>query len=294
MIKIPAKGMLFVSVLALVPQVAQPASVYMVGGGDPAILNNQIYILLLTEGIALFNEDNEEQFVPGLGYEVTFVDGLDDDAAVGAEHDLVFIHETVNSADAARYLDKPVPILVTEDVLMRGSVDRDGGLWFTPEAGRGNAVGDFEFEIIDNTHPITSLFEPNELVIITDSPNATLTGIIPEFLAPAAVPLAKTGFVAEPERYSLAVADIGAEGFKGDDGAPVPPGADPAPERRVFLGFSPGTHAFDGTSMDLSQVALRPIGAVLFQRCVQWAAGFPVTADGTEEGVVPVLDWQVY
>lgn len=288
---------LLVSVFSTGISHAQP-KVYMVGGGDPATLINLVYILLLTDGIPLFDEDNNEVFIPGLGYDLTFIQGTEDNAAdAEANFDLVFIHESVSSVDADRYINKNIPIVDTEDVLMRGSVDRPGGMWLTPEAGRSNATGDFEIEIIDNTHPITGLWGKNETVLVTFSETAILSGINIPFLAPAGTPLAKTGFVIEPERYVLVVADTGATGFKGDDDAPAPAGADPAPNRRVFLGFSPNTQAFDAASTDLALVALSPNGALIFQRAIQWALGAAVTADGTEAGVqlpVTVSQWSIY
>lgn len=276
---------------------AQP-KVYMVGGGDPDTLINLVYILLLTDGIPLFDEDNNEVVIPGLGYDVTFVLGTEDNAAnAEANFDLVFIHESVNSSDADQYINKNIPILNTEDVLMRGSVDRPGGMWLTPEAGRSNAAGDFEIEILDNTHPITSLWGMNETVLITFSDNGILSGMQPSFLAPAGTPLAKTGFVIDPERYVIVVSDTGATGFKGDDDAPVPTGGDPAPNRRVFLGFSPNVQAFDAASTDLALVALSPNGAIMFQRAIQWALGVAVTADGSEAGVelpATVSEWSIF
>ncbi len=273
-------------------------SVYMVGGGDPDTLINLVYILLLTDGISLFDEANNEVVIPGLGYDVTFVQGTEDNASdAEANFDLVFIHESVNSADADQYIDKNIPILDTEDVLMRGSVDRPGGLWLTPESGRSNAAGDFEIEVIDNTHPITGLWEMNEIVLITFTDNGILSGMALDSLAPIGIPLTKTGFIVDPERYNLVVVEEGASGYKGDDDAPVPAGAEPAPNRRVFLGFSPNVQAFDPTSMDLALVALSPDGAIMFQRAIQWALGVPVTADGTEEGAQPpvtVREWSVY
>lgn len=290
----------FFAVAIALPLSCQAVSVYLIGGnGDAEGLRNKPYIDILSDGITILNVDLEEVFVPGLGYDVTWVDAAgDEDPAVGATFDVVIASEMVNSGDVGQYIDLPVPYLAIEQVLAANRTDRDGGVYFTDQNSVSLPDGDFMVTITDNTHPITEIYEEGQEIEITQNlTNAQVSGILPDFLAPAARELARTGYIVGPERVCLAVADEGATGFD-DLAQDLPPGAEPAPARRAFLGYHERVHIFDNAAaIEPADIAFTVDGIVLFQRVVQWMAGVPVTADGTEEGVRPpdvsVAEWSI-
>lgn len=301
------KMRVFLSVLcifALTSAVMAQPRVYLVGGNGTADnWRNRVFIDILGAGLTFFDADNNEITMPGLGYQVTWVNAAgDEDPAVGATFDAVIALEAVNSGDVGSYIARPVPYLAIEQVLAAGRADRAGGVWFTPAAGVFLPAGDFLFRIDDNTHPITSLYSVGqELEVTFNIGTAQLSGIDPAMLASGAKRLATTGLIVGPERVFLAVMEAGTRGFAGNADAPLPAGSEPAPARRAFLGYHEFVHMFDWTFDDPSNIAITPDGVVFFQRVVQWLVGAKVTADGTAAGAVfvpgtgsSVGEWSVY
>jgi hypothetical protein len=231
------KGVISLIVFGLVFTVqsvfAQP-SVYLVGGNGTADnWRNRVYIDILGDGITIFDSDNNEVTMPGLGYTVKWVDAAgNEDPNEGETYDAVVALESVNSGDVGVYANRPVPYLAIEQVLAAGRGDRNGCVWFSTAAGVSLPAGDFLFRVDDNTHPITALYDQGQEIEVTfNFDTAQLSGIDPAVLAPGATPLATTGLLVGPERVFLAVMEAGGTGFTGDAGATIPAGSDPAPAR---------------------------------------------------------------
>lgn len=269
--------------------------VYLIGGQDPTLPRNTVYLDLLSGGLTLLDDNNQEFTIPGLGWEVDFIDQAADSPADAAGYNLVIAHESVDSGNVAQYVDLPIPYLAIEQILAAGRTDRAGSIWFTDAAGLALPDGDYEFTILDNTHPITSRWQKDETIQITRSTNAQVSGILYDNIAPGVTALAETGTINNPFRVSLAVADKGATDFKGNDDAPIPAGADPAPARRGFLGYHERVQVYDNTATGIEAIAITKEAAILFQRVCQWMAGVAVTADGTPGGVQSdVAEWTLY
>ncbi|MBI1387138.1 MAG: hypothetical protein GC154_01650 [bacterium] len=265
-------------------------SVYFIGNTEANAQRNTIYLDLLGDGLNIPDENGNPVFIPGLKYQAEFISHDVDDPAVAVNFDLVITHEAVSSNAAARYVDLPIPYLVIEQVLYAGRSDREGSIWFAP-ANQVSTSNDFDFVVDDNTHPITKIYEPDQIVTVTRNPAGQIGGINYDALAPAATPLMLS---ADFARVTLAVAEKGATGLVGDAGLTPPPGSDPLPERRAILGMHEACQAFDlGIAGGLDNIALTPEGAILFQRVVQWMVGLEPTADGTEAGV-GVMEWALY
>lgn len=295
-------AMVFLFVL-LVPVLAQAQpTVYFIGGTqDPAIPRNSVYTLLMSDGLTFLNADLEEVTVPGLGYNVIYAPHDQDNQEDAEASDLIIAHESVGSGDVGPtvYATLDVPYLAIEQVLAAGRADRAGGVWFTPQSGVVCCdAGDYELEIIDNSHPITAIYDEGQIIEITQNlETAQVAGINPASLAPAATPLAVAGFTTGTEKVSLAVAEAGAEGLVGNDDAPPPAGADPVPARRAFLGYHEMVQVFTNDATEPDLIAITRDGAILFQRVIQWLVGLPVTADGTEEGAqlpTRVGEWSIH
>lgn len=197
--------------------------------------------------------------VPGLGYVVTTVDDGsqgDGDGYVAGNYELIFISETVDSGNVDPHTDKPIGVVNGEQALAHNRTDR-GSMYFS--SGANAVAGSLIFNITDNTHPITSLFPLGP----TQMYNSGEMGVMQGTIAGAVTVLAYNSQNAnEP---CLAIADVGATPF--DPAIAAVPGADPAPGRRVCLGFH-----------DSSMIDPTLEGAFLFQRVIQWAIGDPVTA----------------
>lgn len=281
----------FVFVLGV--SIAMADSVYFVAGGDPALPRNTVYMDLLGDGLTILDESNNEVFIPGLGYDVMFADEDVDDPAEAADYDLVIVHESLSSGNAGAYIDKAIPLIVIEQALAWGNTAKEGSLYFAASGGAMNNVdGEFEVIILDNTHPITSIYDQDEILQVTNNYSTSqIYGILSDQLAPAATPLVETGLNAGELRVTVAVADTGATGLLGD--GPIPEGADPTPERRAYFGLHEMVHVFDNGGSGIENIALTKDGAVLFQRVVQWTIGNPVTADGTEGGTF-IRNWELH
>ncbi len=267
-------------------------SVYFVGGSqdEAELQRNTVYLDILEEGLTLLGFDNQEVTIPGLGFEAEFINHDIDDPAVARNFDLVIVHEAVSSNAAARYIDLPVPYLAIEQVLAAGRADREGSIWFGPQSAVSTPGGDFGITIIDNSHPITDFYDQDEFVDITFNDAGQLSGVQIDDLAPVAQPLAVGS---DGTRVVLAVAEEGETGLKGNEGLTPPPGSEPLPARRGYLGYHENVQVFDTAAEGIENIALTPDGVILFQRVVQWMVGLEPTADGTEEGV-PVKEWMLY
>lgn len=265
-------------------------SVYFIGGAqaDANLPRNTIYLDLLGNGLTLLDGNNQEVFIPGLKYDAQFISHDVDNPAVAANFDLVITHESVSSTAVGRYIDLPVPYLAIEQVFVAGQADREGGIWFGPTSGRTNPSGVFGMTIIDNTHPITDIYEQDHFLEITYNEAGQVGGMALDVLAPVAVPLGVDG-----NRAVLMVAEQGESGLRGDSGLTPPPGSEPLPARRAYLGYHELCQVYDLAGTGIENIALTPEAAILFQRVVQWMVGLDPTADGTEAGV-PVTDWAIY
>ena len=282
-----------VTVLFFTIAIGQVASesVYFVGKFGLNVIRNKVYSDLLTDGLTFTNELGEEVFVPGMGFEVVYTEDTDDSVSEALNHDLVFAPESCSSTEIAMYGNQPIPYLVTENALVRGRTSRDGALWFgTTDSA---PAGDIEFEIVDNTHPITSVYDEGQFIQVTINYDTGELGGAPiDAVAPGVTPLALTGGVG-PLRYCLMVMDEGETGLSGVD--PIPDGFEPTPARRAYLGYHRGAVDYfgDDNTADPRDITITEDAAILFQRVVQWLVGLPVTADGTEAGV-GVADWAIY
>ncbi len=262
--------------------------VYFVAGGDPTLPRNTVYMDLLGDGLTLLDADLNEVFIPGLGFEVQFADEDVDSPAEALAFDLVIVHESLSSGNAAGYGDLPVPYLMIEQALIWGDTSKAASLYFAPSVLLPE--GDVDVEIIDNTHPITERYDQGQVIQVTfNFANAELAGPTPDNLAPVATPLASSGSITGENRIVLAVAEEGETGLS----AGAPAGFEPLPARRGFIGYHENVHVFENDVEGIDNIAMSPEGAILFQRVIQWMVGNPVNADGTEEGV-PVEDWALY
>lgn len=277
--------------------------VYFIGNGGDTDIRNKVYMDLLSTGLTVFDIDQNEVMIPGLGYDVLYVNHDEDDpSAALADYDVVVAHESSSSGEIGAYADKDIGYLVIEQAIAGGNNDKDGYIWFGDQNNvMWDIPGDFEIRITDNTHPITSLWDEGETIAVTQSFDAMLSGFTEGALSPGVTPLAEVvPFVDGSEvRTTLAVADAGADGLSGNPGASPPAGVNPAPARRAFLGFHERVNSFVGGTEDPLQISILPDGAILFQRVIQWLAGLPVTADGTEAGAqlppdTAVAEWSIH
>jgi hypothetical protein len=276
--------MLLAAVISLPGQAQEEISVYLIGDGDPGNLRNSIFIDLLGNGLTFTNLDNEEVTVPGLGYTVNFVDDDVETRPAAEETDILIVIESAGSTNIMQLADIPLPILAMEVFIFTGRADRPGSLFFAPENALNCCpTGDFEMEVITADHPITEIYEPGQLLQVTQNEtDAQILGLNPEALGEAAVPLTMGGLNSTPDApwASLAVMDAGASGLAGNEDAVVPEGAEPTPARRAYLGFQERVHIFRNEPIDNFDIAITEEGAYLFQRTVQWLLGVPVTAGG--------------
>lgn len=302
MIKFLQKNFLFIGLLISMNAYAQPTVYYVGGAGDITGARNGVLYHLMTDGLTVFDFGFNEVIVPGLGYDVTYKLDTEDSRDEGAGFDLIIATEAVNSGDADRYGDLPVPYMVTENLLGPGREDKPGGIYFSniPDTTFGAGATTF-ITILDNSHPITSIYDVNQEIEVTfNFDGAELAGFEPESVAPAVTSLAKVN-APDTGPIFLAIADEGAAGLIAASGT-IPPGFDPTPARRAWIGFHQGTvNLNDNDVLDPNNVAISPEGAVLYQRLVQWMAGVAVTADGTEAGVVlepgsgsSVYEWSIF
>lgn len=265
-------------------------AVYFIGNTESEAQRNTVYLDLLGGGLTLLDLDGNEVTIPGLGYQAEFISHDIDDPAVAANFDLVIAHESVSSNAVARYIDLPVPYLAIEQIFYAGRADREASLWFGP-AGAVSITNDFDFIVENDTHPITDIYQRDDVIPVTTNPAGQIGGIAFESLAPVAVPLMLS---ADFTRVTLAVAEAGESGLAGNAGLTPPPGSEPLPARRAMLGMHEAVQVLDlGIGGGIDNIALTPQAAILFQRVVQWMVGLDPSADGTEEGV-PVVEWALY
>ena len=294
------KKALFLAVLGVAfvtNYVMAQKTVYFVGSADPNIPRNTVYTDLLSGGLTFLNADLQEVTIQGLGYNVTFVDHLADDSSAAAGFDLIVLHESANSGDFAQYVDLPVPIFGIEQIIAAGRADRAGSLFFTFQSGVICCPeGDTSLVILDNTHPVTEIYNQGQRLVFTQNDiNAQVAGIRDIDVADAARALALVdsgdagdgNFSGAENRIILAVMEQGASGLLGDVDPPA--GADPTPARRAFLGYHERVQVFDNNAADSSLISITEDGAILFQRVAQWLVGDLGGGGGT-----PVEDWSVY
>lgn len=250
---------------------AQPAMAQTIayirndGAGDYATHDGNIIAALGAAGITV-----DGTAIPGLGYTIVeYQHGAEPDPGTwpAPAPDLIFISQTVGSGNVKNHTTETIPIVNTEAAL-----HDDGGtpcdMYFSD--GQGGRTGETEFVITDNSHPITAIFPVGiPLTMFRAGQNGVMTGD----LAAGVTSLAVNGDDASED--SLAIADVGATPFRSGIAA----GADPAPARRVCLGFHSG-------SMEDPTVA----GIYLLQRTVQWAIGDPVAAGVPVGGGVVTRD----
>jgi len=233
------------------------------GAGDYATHDRNI-IRAISDGLTA-----QGQPIPGLGYAVIEVQGGADLATyTPADGDLIFMSQTPNRADAREHGNDPLPIIHTE----QGNFDdHDGNLsdmFFCDNSDSRDTPDAFQ---ITTSHPITRIFPMGNLQICAnDSGNQAQIGVMVDGLATSAV-LALAVNPTAPTETCLAVAEAGATGFR----AGGPAGYDPAPARRVCLGY----HQYTMTTPTVQAV-------YLLQRVFQWAMGENVTA-GTPPPAAP-------
>lgn len=279
--------------MALAPVNSQEVSVYVIGAGDPAGLRNSVFTDLLGDGLT-FLENGQNVTIPGLGYEVTFAADNAETREAALNHDVIIVIESAGSGAVMQLADIDRPILIMEIFLFLGTATRSGSLFLGPEAALNCCPeGDFEMEITDNSHPITSIYQVGQILQVSQNEsNAQVLGLNPDMMAESAVSLAQAGLTTTPNApwVALAVLPEGATGLVGDAGVPIPAGSDPTPDKRAFLGYQERVHIFTNEPMDELDIAISSEGAILFQRTVQWLAGEPVTAGGNGTAV---SDWSV-
>lgn len=237
-------------------------------GYDPSVM------ALLTDGLQVGNT-----FVGGLGYKILALNATA--AAEGrnftaADGDLIFISQTVGSGDVFNHRPDPLPMINTEQAL---NATDAAGQATRNEMGFGTGEGAYDitattqfFGINNVDHPITAIFPKNQPLQVTTSVSDPAAVVqFGRMVAPFATGITVLANMPDtPADAVLAVAETGATGF-----IQTTPGQEPAPARRVCLGF----HERSLTTPTLQ-------GAHIFQRTIQWAMGDPVTA-GTSAPETP-------
>lgn len=192
--------------------------------------------------------------IPGLGLGVRTIDpaSLEEAETYTAAHRaLILISDTVSSGNVANHADDPLPVVCMESILF------ESGMFFCTDSGNINDIA--RMEIVDTGHPITSVFDAGEIRFSKQSGDSML-GTLQGDLAAGITILAHNPN--NNNQPCLVVLD------KGD--SPLlsggPSGYDPAPARRVCLGYQ--QNAFANPTVD---------GVILLQRVIQWAMNEPVT-----------------
>ena len=220
---------------------------------DRAQHDLNIIAVLGTEGITI-----DGRFIPGLGLNIQTIDpGSDDevDTYGSAPRSLILISDTVSSGEVWHHADDPLPVICMESNLFE---DRTGGMYFCSNSDNIDNMP--RMAIVDAAHPITSVFGLGEIQFSKDSRDDILGTLEGNRTAGLTI------LAHNPQNQNqpcLAVMD------KGD--TPLlsggPQGYDPAPARRVCLGYQ---SAFANPTVD---------GVILLQRTVQWALGDAVSAE---------------
>ncbi|MCX8035531.1 MAG: fibronectin type III domain-containing protein [Candidatus Sumerlaeia bacterium] len=256
--KIRDLAIVFLSIVLLQTAYAQKRVAYIKASGTNTYDTNCMNALS-TVGITASGVP-----IPGLGYRVfEIIQGAPEPDPVDSTiADLLFISQSVTSSNVKHHEDDPIPIIVTEGGLYHSDPTR-GTLYFSATSGERNFAPYLNtFYITDNSHPITQIFPvgPKAMWVLTGSPRI---GWMSGEMAPGVSVLAR---VETATSYPcLAVCETGAQLRPGGPN----PGYNPAPARRVVLGYQ-------GNSMNVPTSA----GIFLLQRCAQWAIGDPVTAGG--------------
>jgi hypothetical protein len=197
--------------------------------------------------------------IPGLNYQVIeYQQGLEPNPITAAIADLIIVSETIDSGTPLYHTDDPVPIVMTEQALYDNDAPPRSEMYFSEGAGNTATDTVFDFNITNNTHPITAIFPLGNMRVF----NAGQLGNMVPPIASAVTVLAYNP--ATPANPCLAVAEAGATGF-----LPGGTGNNPAPARRVCIGYH--ENAMSDPTVN---------GVYLMQRTVQWAIGDPVTAGG--------------
>jgi len=255
--------LLLVCLFAAQPAMAQKTIAYLrqQGASNYAAQDGNITKILGSAGITIGTAT-----IPGLGYRINeYEQNSEPDPITTAEADLIFVSETIASGNIKYHTDDPVPIVMCEQALYDDDAPPRSEMYFSGGAGSLASGVAFDFDITNNTHPITSIFPLGRVRMFN-------TGELGYMSPPMAA--AVTTLACDPTnntRPCLAVADQGATGFR-----PGGTGNDPAPARRICLGFHLNSMSDPTTS-----------GVYLLQRVVQWAMGDPVTAGPVQPPTTP-------
>jgi len=221
---------------------------------DRAQHDLNIMAVLGTKGITI-----DGQFIPGLGMNVQTVDpGSADEADTYgfAPRSLILISETVSSGEVCHHADDPLPMICMESNLFK---DRTGGMYFCSNSDSVDNMP--RMAIVDAAHPITSVFGVGEIQF-SKTPRGGILGTLEGNRAAGLAILAQNP--QNQDQPCLALVDQGDTPLLNGG----PQGYDPAPARRVCLGYQ--QNAFANPTID---------GVILLQRTVQWALGDAVTAE---------------
>jgi len=237
---------------------AQKRIIYIQDQANQAAYDTVVRALLGTAGATIGGVT-----ISGLGYQVIIVQQLADPAVyTAADGDLLWVSQSIGSANVKNHTADVIPIVNTEQALNDGAaadIARNEMHFGTGEGARDLIT---DWRIVNNTHPITSIFPLGVVRMFQLHP----TGVAQSgaFTGPAAgvTVLCESSSVAADK--VLGIADRGATPLVQ---AGLIAGADPTPARRVCLGF----HEYSANNFTTS-------GAYLLQRVAQWAIGDPVTA----------------
>ena len=201
--------------------------------------------------------------VPGLGYNVILVQQLTDAVRyTTADGDMIWVSQSIGSANVKQHTADPIPILTNESALLDTPANAHDPMVRCEmrfgTTGDGTVANANLWNVVNITHPITSIFPLGNTRMSNGT--APLSGYFQG--AANGVTVLCTN-PADATQSFLGIADTGATPL----GPGGPAGSDPCPARRVCLGLS------DETGQNLT-----PSGAYLLQRAAQWTIGDPVTA----------------
>jgi len=104
-----------------------------------------------------------DTFISGLGYTIIeFQQGTEPDPIDTSVADLIFISQTISSWVIRYHTDDPVPIVNTESELFDDDLPPRSEMYFSTNR---STRFDFRFDILNNTHPITSVFSRGNLTV---------------------------------------------------------------------------------------------------------------------------------
>ncbi|MCX8035650.1 MAG: fibronectin type III domain-containing protein [Candidatus Sumerlaeia bacterium] len=260
------KCILAVLVVSLSAQTlwAQPKRVIFIrntGASDYATADVNIIRAIATSGYVRY----EGFGILGLGWTVTEVqERTDQQTYTAADTDLIFVSQTISSGNIEDHSDDPVGVIMTEQALYD---DDTGNNWAgRPRSEMSLSDGAAQINpmthvrIVDNTHPITSIFTSGTTIQLFENrpPNPPPQGGVSVLPLGAGV-RRLAALSATDNRFPLVAADTGAA---------LRPRVGTAPARRVNLGYH-------NNAMDFPTSA----GVVLLLRTCQWAAGVTPTVD---------------